>query len=300
MSYLNGSDAKAVQGNTDQRAFNRRALNKSRGLFYSRIDKAAKIAAAVIAPFRAVQYAAGLMETYAAFLQGKGGGSGWDGENESKALSTLVPNRPLIVLDVGANDGRWSVEFANSHGNKDSRFFLIECAPYCFAGIEKRLPCIPNPTVLKCAMSDSIGMAKLQIPTQGSGLASFYVRNDVSVVQHTYTTLEVETRTLDNVAESEHLDRVDILKMDIEGHELAALRGARGLLSKKKIAVIQFEFGSANVNAHVFFRELWDLLHTHNFKLYRIVPGGRAFPVTEYNETLEYFRGATNYIAVLK
>jgi hypothetical protein len=44
---------------------------------------------------------------------------------------------------------------------------------------------------------------------------------------------------------------------------------------------------------------MWELLGPLGYDLYRIVPGGRTVKIVHYDETLEFFRGATNYIARL-
>lgn len=94
-----------------------------------------------------------------------------------------------------------------------------------------------------------------------------------------------------------NVQRMHVLKMDIEGHEMAALKGSERVLNEGKIDTIQFEFGSANVNSRTFFRDLWESFTSYHFILYRIVSGGTALPIRKYSESLEYFRGATNYIA---
>ena len=52
----------------------------------------------------------------------------------------------------------------------------------------------------------------------------------------------------------DHLDggRIDIAKLDIEGHELQALTGFGAALSACR--VIQFEFGGCNIDTRTFFQ----------------------------------------------
>jgi hypothetical protein len=89
------------------------------------------------------------------------------------------------------------------------------------------------------------------------------------------------------------------MKMDIEGHELSALRGAANALGTGVIRALAFEFGSGNINSRTFFRDYWELLtKSHNYRIRRVLPGGRLLPVDRYSEELEYFRGVTNYVAV--
>lgn len=237
------------------------------------------------------------IETYSAFLSGRGSGHGWDHQNEVNAIASFVPHAPAIIFDVGANNGAWSLRMAKALGNPENRFFLFECAPYCFDGIEERRSGIPNLTLLKCAVSDHEGTAVLNLPTRGSGLASLHERRDVSISREEYRPLEVEARTLDSIASDHGVFSIDLLKLDIEGHELFAMRGANRLIESGSVKIISFEFGSGNVNSRTFFRDFWELLTGNRYELLRILPGGGVAPIKKYTEELEYFRGATNYIA---
>ncbi len=239
------------------------------------------------------------IETYIAFLAGRGSGSGWDTVNEVKTIASFVRRSPAIIFDIGANNGAWSLQLAQHLDHPDNSFFLVECAPYCFEGIERRLSSIPNPTVVKIAVSDKDGVATLHLPTRGSGLASLHERGDSSIVQYDYEILEVPAQTLDTLAASFSIDRIDLLKMDIEGHELFALKGATLLLNSNSISVITFEFGSANINSQTTFRDFWKILKAHKYFIYRIIPGGGVIEINNYSDELEYYRGATNYIATL-
>ena len=88
--------------------------------------------------------------------------------------------------------------------------------------------------------------------------------------------------------------------MDVEGHELFVLRGARQSLASRKIGALSFEFGCGNINSRTFFRDFWELLTGAGFSIWRITPSGKYLPVGDYYEDLEYFRGLANYVAELK
>ena len=129
----------------------------------------------------------------------------------------------------------------------ENRYFLFEPAGYCLEGLNKVR--LPNATILNFAVSDRDGSKALYISTQASGLASLHERRDVSVVQYDYEKVEVVTRSLDSIASEYGISSIDLLKMDIEGHELSALHGAKLLLSRRAVKALTFEFGSANVNS---------------------------------------------------
>ena len=88
------------------------------------------------------------------------------------------------------------------------------------------------------------------------------------------------------------------MKLDVEGNELAVLRGSQESLKTKRIKALTFEFGSGNINSRTFFHDFWDVLKGYGYTIKRICPGGILLEIAEYYEDLEHFRGVTNYLAI--
>lgn len=261
---------------------------------YKRASKAAKFLipalSGILSPAR-VQSVISLGETGAALLQGKGAGSGWDIDAEvTAALKFIQPC--ATVFDVGANKGEWSRAIqARVPG---LRLFLFEpqraCAPYLN---------IEGARLTQAAVGETDGRAILHSPADAAGNASLHRRGDTYFAEQTFVPTEVPVVSIDAFIEAHGINLVHFMKMDIEGHELFALRGASRALATGRIRALAFEFGSGNVNSRTFFRDYWDLLTGHGYELYRILPRGRTLPITRYDEDLEYFRGVSNYIAAL-
>lgn len=236
---------------------------------------------------------------YGHALVGQGAGSGWDRCAEIATVARLVDAVHPVVFDVGANDGAWSGNLARALGRASADFHLFEVAPAILPYLRRRLGEIPNPTLVEKAVSGRTGTVAFHAPQEGvgAGLGSVHARRDVGVPEIRYQTVDVPAITLDAYAKQAGVSRIDLLKMDIEGHELHALGGAAGLLGAGAVRVLTFEFGSANVNSRTFFRDFWDLLTGCGYRIERIIPGGGTLPIRRYTEELEYFRGATNYVA---
>jgi hypothetical protein len=84
------------------------------------------------------------------------------------------------------------------------------------------------------------------------------------------------------------------LKLDIEGHELNAIKGAKQMIADKKVDFIQFEFGGCNIDSRTYFQDFYYLLKD-KYRIYRILRDG-IFEIEQYKETSEIFI-TVNYLA---
>jgi FkbM family methyltransferase len=224
-------------------------------------------------------------------------GKGWGGiAAEVRAIAPLLPRAGAVVFDVGANCGDWTRELMVQAGTRVERVFAFEPSQAHAAGLsaigDARVQVYP------LAVSDSAGHAQLFADARGSELASLHRRR----LQHfglQHEAIEtVSTVRLDDFTRDNYISEIHFLKMDIEGNELSALKGATELLTQRRIHALSFEFGGCNIDARTFFQDFWYVLTDHGFRIMRIVPGGHLLPVVRYSEDLESFT-TTNYVAVL-
>jgi FkbM family methyltransferase len=240
-----------------------------------------------------------LIKIYLSILLGEGAGNGWNLESETDAAIKIIQrkhntNEHLTIFDIGANIGNWSDLLAKRI--KNATYYLFEPQPGCHSYIMEKK--IPNMRLFPFAVSSFPGESiNLFSSSENTEIASIYQRRDSYFQKEHYHKIEVLTTTIDTVIANNDIKRVDYIKMDIEGHELEALKGALISLQNGIIHAIAFEFGSANINSRTYFHDFWDFLFPLGYHFYRILPWGGLLPVLEYSEDLEYLRGATNYIA---
>lgn len=238
-----------------------------------------------------------LLEAYLAVLQGKGAATGWDMTNEAKVASRYVSRANGVVFDIGANRGEWSTALYRLLDSKDVRFYLFEPSQTCYAALQA----LANPQFeLVCAAVGAVsGSGILYTPEPGSPYASLTPRRDTWYTFPGDPYQEaVPIITVDDFIAENGLSEVDLMKIDVEGHELSVLKGAQTALAEGRIRALTFEFGSGHVNTRTFFRDFWDLLVPRGYALYRIAPGAIVLPIQDYYEDLEYFRGVSNYLAL--
>ena len=138
--------------------------------------------------------------------------------------------------------------------------------------------------------------AVLHFNSVGSGLASLTKRRLDHFGIDFNKSEKVEISTIDNYCSENAINHIHLLKIDIEGHELDALAGARRMFDKKSIDIVTFEFGGCNIDTRTFFQDFWYFFSEINMKMFRITPSGYLYPIESYNEIYEQFR-TINFIA---
>jgi len=95
---------------------------------------------------------------------------------------------------------------------------------------------------------------------------------------------------------AEGIERVDILKVDTEGHDLRVLRGFLDFLRQRPVPVIQFEHGRIAIPSRVLLRDFYGLLTPYGYRIGRLFPNGVRFQDYDFFRD-EHFRDG-NYVAV--
>src|SRR5205807_7991096 len=90
------------------------------------------------------------------------------------------------------------------------------------------------------------------------------------VVAHGETVTDVITlETIDGFCAANSIEQIDLLKIDVEGHELGVLSGASRLLSENRIAIIRIETAiDPDVPYHTQLCDLCGLLHPIGYRLF--------------------------------
>jgi FkbM family methyltransferase len=201
-----------------------------------------------------------------------------------------------VLFDIGANIGTYSrMLLDRSHRSGEVDIHVFEPTHECFEILQNKFSRTNGIILNRKAVSDSNGTADIFFDVEKSSLASLYKRNlDVYSTRLNLSEL-VETIRLDKYIEERHIEHIDFLKIDIEGHELAAFRGLGIYLNSGFIDFIQFEYGGANLDSHTSLMELYAHLEKAGFTLTKIMPSG--LEMRPYSPRMDNFQYA-NYVAV--
>ncbi len=174
-----------------------------------------------------------------------------------------------IVVDAGAHAGLYT-RLAATFAAPGGRILAIEPSPTSLGLLRTNVaPLDPSlVSVHACALAREDG--PLSLLAGGPGAAAY---NRVQPPDGNAATPSVPGRTLVSLLRETGLDRVDFLKLDVEGGEIAALEGAAPLLASGAIGILMVEFNTENLHrAGGSCEALSRLLTDHGYALFGLDP----------------------------
>lgn len=201
------------------------------------------------------------------------------------------------VFDVGANVGEWAALALTINPALDLHCFEPSQGTYRRL-LERAFP--PNVRCVNLGFGSAREEKTLYVFEDGSGLNSLYKREGLEDgwgLQPQERTEIIKLDTMDHYCSEQGIDSIDLLKVDVEGHELEVFRGAARMLERRQIRAIQFEYGGCNVDARVMLKDLFAYLRPFGFTFYRMYPG-ELRRVERYDQRMENFR-YQNWVVML-
>jgi FkbM family methyltransferase len=225
-------------------------------------------------------------------------GKGWGAQSiyhEPRAALKLlkkfeISNQTYLVLDIGANSGEWTSGLISQ---KNLEVICFEPSKPSYESLVLKFKENKSVKIENLGIGLTEGTFDLWSNEIGSSLSSLNKRNlDYLGIDFKESEKVIVISLSKWIRENERIP--DVIKLDIEGLELDALRGCGDFLGD--IRIIQFEFGGCNIDSRTFFRDFWELLVPLGFSIYRLTNRG-LYKIASYSETLETFT-TTNYFAV--
>ena len=163
----------------------------------------------------------------------------------SKPISTIINNnlkQEIVIFDVGCFQGNFSRSLKKEI-KKKAKFFLFD----------------PNPNLKivdfkyhKLAFSNDRKVKKYYLnnffPSSGGALNTIHMKDQLwnftrklvtGNLKKQWNSFDVNTDTIDNYCKDNDIDCIDILKIDTEGSEIEVLEGAKNMLNKTSIVLIE-------------------------------------------------------------
>jgi len=233
------------------------------------------------------------------YLMGAGAGGDIRTSGE-KAILPLVKDHSsaqYIIFDVGANRGQFLSLVLSTFG-KTGNFLVhaFEPSKFTFDILSRDFQRFEGIQLNNFALGQEKGTLTLYYPFEGTGYASLTQRNMSHLNLEFGMSEDCVVDTIDTYCERMRIPTINLLKIDVEGHEFEVLCGAKGLFESGKIDFCTFEFGSACIDTRISFKDFYYFFQKYRMKVYRITPSGYLNEITIYNEIDEIYRD-TNFLA---
>jgi FkbM family methyltransferase len=139
------------------------------------------------------------------------------------------------AFDVGANVGLYTVAMAGAVGSQGT-VIAVEPMPENLALMQRNLQSnmLDNVRAFGCAAGDADGLAQLHLAND----SAYPSLLEVEERRGTGRSLTVRLRMLDDIWSECGQPNVRFIKLDVEGAELSALKGALGLLRTSRPAML--------------------------------------------------------------
>lgn len=190
---------------------------------------------------------------------------------ERVAKACAAAGKSAVVFDCGANLGIWTdlARETFAQNGVQARFHMFEPSPASHASIAAKTHELANVTLHQMALSDQEGEAAFHLvsPTGGTNSLS---SADIDAQE----VIRVRTARGSDIAAAAGLERIDLLKIDTEGHDYAVLCGFEDMLARQAIGVIQFEYNHRWLASGRSLHHVFTLAAAHGYVVGRADHGG--------------------------
>jgi len=208
---------------------------------------------------------------------------GWDiirynvHTSEDVLLFTILDRYKIkSVLDVGANQGLYALGLIeNGYQHKILSFEPIGSV---FEKLQANCKKYPNWTAFNFGIGNEEGELNINV-SENFVSSSILKVEEISINAKPQTRIvnqeKIKITTVDNFLSTKpELEGEILLKLDVQGYELEALRGAIHSLPNIKLVQAELSFVPIYKGSPVF-RDVVDFLEEHDFEIYTIIPGFR-------------------------
>lgn len=155
----------------------------------------------------------------------------------------------VLIMDIGSNRGQAARFFGQLF--KNARIIAVEANPGLVKLLKRKTKHL-NIEILPVAVSNKPGVlpfyqcifdevSTLEPPNLQSNYLRFKSKVLMSTPKDMYSVISTNATTIDRIVEELSIQSIDILKIDVEGHEYSVLLGAKQTLERKVPKYIQLE-----------------------------------------------------------
>ncbi len=217
-------------------------------------------------------------------------------ESVQAFVSALKLPPGAVCFDVGANTGQTIDAFLD--GVIEPEIHAFEPSQEPFAELQCKYGSDARVRVVKSGVSSRSGTETIHV-NSSSKLNSLHRTNEKSDFKQGSVVGEekIELVTLDAYCADGGIDSIDVLKIDVQGHEPEVLEGAQGLIRNGQIdwIIAEVQFGDFYVTEGNDLKRIIDLLKGYRvFAIIDLTYIGKSGAISHADFIFKRIHGATN------
>lgn len=211
---------------------------------------------------------------------------------EEWLINRIAQINPKYIFDVGANTGKYAL-LAKKH-NPQAQVVCFEPVKSTFEKLKTVTGALSNVILVNSGLFDENKKLTINIYPSHTHASVFDLK---AIPYQSVGKEEIDLIVGDDYITNNNIESIDLLKLDVEGAELNAIRGFKNALAKKKIRIIQFEYGYINITTKNLLIDYYEYLDQFGYMVGKLYPKKVVF--RDYKFKYEDFIGP-NMIAIRK
>jgi FkbM family methyltransferase len=164
------------------------------------------------------------------------------------------------IFDVGAHIGLTAIEFSDEF--PQATVYAFEPHPGNFARMKSNLVGKPEVKLFQRGLGSEAGELPFHFDPEHPSMARVAAHGEP-------VTDTIPVDTVDSFCAANGIQSIDLMKIDVEGHEIPVLEGAVKMLSEGRIAILRIETAiDPDIAYHTQLWDLCDTLHPHGYRLF--------------------------------
>lgn len=197
-----------------------------------------------------------------------------------RLLSLINENREInVFFDIGVNIGQTLLKVKSI--NRNINYFGFEPNPYCCTVLENIIEInqLKDCHIIPCGLSDKSDLLKLKLDKNDNFDSSASLVPDFRKTSISDRFQIVSVNKLDDVIDKLNCQKVDVIKIDIEGGELEAIKGMERTISDyHPIIILEVlpSYSEENIERVSRQLQLAEILAKLHYSIYQIVKQGES------------------------
>ena len=182
-------------------------------------------------------------------------------EKHHGKMNGFPSKKDSVIVDLGANEGFYVLKAKEIAPN--SKIIAVEPNPTAFRVLKKNVKInrLKNVITLNKAVTSKNGKIKFEIVKGRSEVGSVKVYEKY---RKNLKKIKIDSITLENLCRRYKIDKIDFLKIDVEGSEVDILKSSKRVLPRVKKAIIEYHNAQKTING------VKKIMARNNFKLVKV------------------------------